>query len=172
MLIVPNIKPARILLSAINGYGYYYLKALRDEVPESDAFVAGVVDPEAEKSSHFSWLSEEKIPVFDRIEDYFQSGYSADLTVISSPPQFHVSQAVIAINQGSQVLVDKPVGVTVDSVNELISIKDKTGLSVEVGYQWSFSNAIQNLKQDILTGIYGDPVRFKSICLWPRDNNY
>jgi predicted dehydrogenase len=43
---------------------------------------------------------------------------------------------------------------------------------VEVGYQWSFSDAIQNLKRDILNGKFGKPLRMKTICLWPRPFAY
>jgi len=43
---------------------------------------------------------------------------------------------------------------------------------VEVGYQWSFSNPVLNLKKDILTGRFGKPVRMKTICLWPRPYAY
>ncbi len=43
---------------------------------------------------------------------------------------------------------------------------------VAVGYQWSFSAAIQALKADILAGRFGAPRRFKSIVLWPRTAAY
>jgi predicted dehydrogenase len=43
---------------------------------------------------------------------------------------------------------------------------------VEVGYQWSFSDAILNLKRDILKGRFGKAVRMKTICLWPRPYAY
>ena len=41
-----------------------------------------------------------------------------------------------------------------------------------IGYQWSYSSAIQNLKRDILTGKFGKPKTFKTLCLWPRDDIY
>ena len=159
-------------MSAINGYGYYYLKTLIEEVPESQAILVGVIDPEAQKSGHYPWIIQRNVPVFSRMEDFFRAGLSVDLTVISSPPQYHVSQAIIALSNGSNVLVDKPLGVNIKSVRELIVAAEKFQRWVEVGYQWTFSNAIQSLKKDILQGRYGRPTRFKTICLWPRDYNY
>lgn len=159
-------------MCAINGYGHYYMKTLIEEVPDSQAILVGVVDPEAQRADYYPWIIERQIPVFDRIEDFFQDGLQADLTVISSPPQYHILQAIVALSNGSNVLVDKPVGVSIELVKELIATAERFKLWVEVGYQWSFSNAIQSLKRDILDNRFGDPVLFKSICLWPRDKDY
>lgn len=164
--------PVKVLMVAINGYGHYYLKTLIEEVPEEEAILAGVVDPEAQKSGYYSWIVEKGIPVFGSIEEYFKSGNRADLTVISSPPQFHIPQSIIALEYGSNVLVDKPVGISVESVKELIGVSEKYNKWVEVGYQWSFSKAIRELKKDIISGVYGKPEVFKTICLWPRPYDY
>jgi predicted dehydrogenase len=43
---------------------------------------------------------------------------------------------------------------------------------VEVGYQWTFSDAVQNLKRDILKGKFGKPLKMKTLCLWPRPFAY
>ena len=41
-----------------------------------------------------------------------------------------------------------------------------------IGYQWSFSKAIQSLKNDIIKGLFGKPIRLKTLALWPRDDEY
>jgi predicted dehydrogenase len=41
-----------------------------------------------------------------------------------------------------------------------------------IGYQWSYSTAVQALKRDILDGRFGRPTRFSTICCWPRDLSY
>jgi len=41
-----------------------------------------------------------------------------------------------------------------------------------IGYQWSFSSAIQALKRDLLAGRYGRPLRLATLCAWPRDMAY
>jgi predicted dehydrogenase len=166
------MNPIRILFSAISGYGFYYLKTLLDEIPENQALICGVIDPQPEISGHFQLISERGIPIYPDIESFFLDGNTADLTVISSPLQFHVPQAVVALKNGSNVLVDKPVGVTPGELKRLIAVRNQTGKWVEVGYQWSFSNAIQNLKRDIIKGMFGKPIRMKTICLWPRPYAY
>jgi predicted dehydrogenase len=164
--------PVKLLLSAISGYGYYYLKTLLEEIPENQARISGVIDPQPVKSGYFNEIISRGIPVYPDMEAFFRDGNRVDLTVISSPLQFHVPQSVTALKNGSNVLVDKPVGVTPEEVKGLIGVKNHSGQWVEVGYQWSFSTAIRRLKRDILDGRFGRPIRMKTICLWPRTYEY
>lgn len=166
------MNPIRILFSAISGYGFYYLKTLFEEIPEEQAIICGVIDPQPEKSGHFPDILARGVPIYPDMESFFLDGNMADLTVISSPLQYHVPQAIIALKNGSNVLVDKPVGVTPGEIRRMIAVSNQTGKWVEVGYQWSFSDAIQHLKRDILNGKFGKPVRMKTICLWPRPYAY
>lgn len=164
--------PVKILFSAISGYGYYYLKTLLEEIPEEQAVICGVIDPQPEKSDHFAGIVARGIPIYADIESFFRDDNTADLTVISSPLQYHVPQSIVALKSGSNVLVDKPVGVTPGELKRLIAVRNQTGRWVEVGYQWSFSEAIQHLKRDILDDKFGKPLRMKTICLWPRPYAY
>ena len=41
-----------------------------------------------------------------------------------------------------------------------------------VGYQWSFSPAVQALKDDIRSGLFGAARKLKCLYLWPRDEGY
>jgi len=166
------MNPIRILFSAISGYGYYYLKTLLEEIPEDQAVICGVIDPQPEKSGYFPEILARGVPIYPDIESFFNDENSADLTVIASPLQFHVPQSIVALKNGSNVLVDKPVGVTPGELKRLIAARNQTGRQVEVGYQWSFSQAIQNLKKDILNDKFGKPLRMKTICLWPRPYAY
>ncbi len=164
--------PIKILFSAISGYGYYYLKTLFEEIPEDQAVICGVIDPEPEKSGYFAEITARGIPIYPDMESFFGDENQADLTVISSPLQYHVPQSITALKNKSNVLVDKPVGVTPSELKRLIAARNQTGRFVEVGYQWSFSKAIQDLKKDILANKYGKPLRLKTICLWPRPFAY
>ena len=161
-----------VLFVSIGGYGHYYLKTIFEEFPEGKARVCGVIDPYAEKAPLFDEVQKRDIPVFAEIEEFYNQGLSADLVVISSPIQIHVPQSIVALKNGSNVLCDKPICATVQEVDELIKTRDETGNWVMIGYQWSYSKAIQSLKSDINTGLFGKPIRLKTLCLWPRDDAY
>ena len=77
-----------------------------------------------------------------------------------------------ALAAGSHVLCDKPLGATVPDIDHLAGARDWAGRFVMVGYQWSYSAAIQALKRDLLAGRYGRPLRLATLCAWPRDMAY
>ncbi len=167
-----NANPVTIVLSAVNGYGHYYLKSLLEDFRPGKIQIAGIVDPDPENSELFSRVQEMNIPVFSRIEDFYAAGNSAELAVISSPLQFHASQSIIALKNGSNVLSEKPGGITVDNKLELIYTRNLSGKFLMIGYQWCYSQAIQELKSDLMDKVFGDVVRFKTLCLWPRGEEY
>jgi len=157
---------------AIGGYGYYYLRALLDEVPAASAALAGVVDPEAWASAAWPAVNALGVPVVDTVEAFFDAGHSADLTVVVSPIHFHVPQTAAALERGSHVLCDKPLGAASADAEALAALRDRARRSVMIGYQWSFSAAIQAVKRDLLDGRYGRPRRLATLCAWPRDLAY
>ncbi|MCK4337715.1 MAG: Gfo/Idh/MocA family oxidoreductase [Candidatus Aminicenantes bacterium] len=164
--------PVSVILVGIGGMGYHYVKALLEDFPEGAVQLVAAVDPFPEGSAIYSELKNRDIPVYHDLENCFAEEERADLTVISSPIQHHVSQSCIALEHGSHVLCEKPVSAAVQDVDKLIRIKDLSKLHVRVGYQWSFSPAIQDLKQDIHAGRFGGPIRMRCLCLWPRKLSY
>jgi predicted dehydrogenase len=168
----PPPPPVRVLMVAIGGYGHYYLQTLLDEVSTERACLAGVVDPEARQSRAWPWVAERGVPVHADVESFYAAGHEADLAVVVSPLHYHVPQSCTALAHGSHVLCDKPLGGTVQEARELMEARDRAGRWVMIGYQWSFSAAIQSLKRDILAGRFGRPRRFSTLCAWPRDWSY
>jgi len=165
-------EPVRVLMVAIGGYGRHYVEALLDDLPAGRAALAGVVDPLATRSAAWPRVSRLGVPVFEDVEGYAASGARADLTVVSSPIHFHVPQSIAALRAGSHVLCEKPLGATILEVDGLADARDTAGRFVMIGYQWSFSDAVQSLKRDLLAGRYGRPLRVATLCAWPRDMAY
>jgi len=164
--------PVSVLMVAIGGYGFHYLKTLLEETQPARCRLAGVVDPMARQSMLWPEVSRLGVPVYAAMEEFYGDGRRADLAVISSPIHWHVPQSVVALSQGSAVLCDKPLGATIQEAQELIRARDRSGLWVMIGYQWSYSAAILALKRDILAGLFGAPRRLSTLCCWPRDNSY
>jgi predicted dehydrogenase len=156
----------------IGGYGHHYLKTLLEEIPPERARLLAAVEPFPENSPLSLKLKQSDIPLFPSLEELFASGLRPDLAVIASPLHEHVSQSCSALERGCHVLCDKPLGATVQGADRLIGMEKASGRKVLIGYQWSFSRAVQALKAEIQSGRWGRPRRFKSLCLWPRDTAY
>jgi predicted dehydrogenase len=162
--------PVSVLMVAIGGYGQHYLNALVDLAPACR--LAGVVDPIANQSPVWPTVAAQRVPVHATIEEFYDAGHSADLAVIASPIHFHVPQSIVALEHGTCVLCDKPLGASVEEADALCRVRDQSRRWAMIGYQWSFSAGIQALKRDILEGRFGVPRRVSALCCWPRDITY
>jgi len=165
-------QPVSVVMVGISGMGFYYLKALLEEFSPDKVKLCAVVDPFPEKSECYSEIKNRGIPIFYSLHEFYGGGNSAELVVISSPIHYHVSQSCEALQHGSYVLCEKPIGATIQDAEHLIRMRDTTQRWVMIGYQWSYSSAIQALKRDILKGLLGKPLCLKTLCFWPRDEGY
>ncbi len=163
--------PVSIALGGIGGYGSMYLSALLDSPQARSCSLVATVDPHPAGCARWHELQALGIPHYDDLDALYRH-HSVDLTVLVSPIQLHAEQTVLALRHGSHVLCEKPAAATVQDVDRMMDAETRSGHSVAVGFQWSFTAPICQLKKDILRGDFGKPVRFKSLCLWPRDESY
>lgn len=163
--------PVSIVLAGIGGMGAVYLRAILEKREQNGFRLAGTVDPNPERCPDLEKLLTLKIPLFRSLEDFY-ARQEADLAIVSSPIQFHCGQTCLALERGSSVLCEKPPSATIQELRRMIAARDSAQKPVAVGYQWSFSDTIQNLKKDIREGVFGRPRRLRCLYLWPRDEAY
>ncbi|MBN1542922.1 Gfo/Idh/MocA family oxidoreductase [candidate division KSB1 bacterium] len=165
-------KNVGIAVVGLGGYGEVYLEGLLEK-PQDQCFqvVAGI-DPQPQRCSRLPMLNELKIPLFDSLESFYEKGGEADLVILSSPIQLHSIHTRLALENGSNVLCEKPLAGSIQEAQEMIDVRDRSGKFVAIGYQWSFTDTIQALKHDYLEGRFGRPIRLKTLALWPRDESY
>lgn len=160
-----------VVLVGIGGYGNLYVEALLNKGQERGVKIVGAVDPKPENCKYYEQLKELDIPFFGSLEEFYAQS-KADLAVISSPIHFHSEQTCLALENGSHVLCEKPIAATVQEVKKMMEVRDRTGKFVSVGYQWSNSCAIHELKKDIMAGVLGKAKQLRTIILWPRNDDY
>lgn len=161
-----------ILLVGISGYGATYVRAMLD-APEAESLqLVGVVDPNAERCDRIDELRSRGAEVHPDLKSFYQQGGAADLAIISTPIHLHAEQTIYCLQQESHVLCEKPAAATVEQLRSMALAAEKAGRVLAVGYQWSWTDAIQNLKRAIQAGEFGRPIRFKSLILWPRPRSY
>lgn len=166
------VKPVSVVLTGICGYGQYYLETLLKEFPGKTVLLEGAVDPYFQKSPLLPEMKRRGIPVFTSLDDFYHSGRRPGLAVICSPPHWHVPHSSVALRNGSHVLCEKPLAITIQDAEDLIRTRDETDRFVMIGYQWSYSPAMEELKSDIIKGVLGRPLRARTLCLWPRRLDY
>jgi predicted dehydrogenase len=151
--------------------GSVYLRTLLENRNRGLFKIQGTVDPFPKGCPQLQDLLTLKIPLYPDLENFYSQD-KAQLAIISSPIHFHSQQTCLALEKGSDVLCEKPLAATIQEVRAIIAARDRAKKWVAVGFQWSFSAAIQALKNDILKGRFGKPKRLKCLYLWPRDEAY
>jgi predicted dehydrogenase len=159
-----------IALVGIGGYGAMYRSAFSD--PRfKDYQVSAVVDPKPLLPKDVDALRATKTAIFSSLEECLEKS-KVDLAVVSSPIQYHARHTLGFLAKGTHVLCEKPLCTGLDEAAQMMVARDKARRQVTIGYQWSFSDAIQRLKTDISAGALGAPKRLRTMVLWPRSEAY
>jgi predicted dehydrogenase len=163
--------PIKVALVGIGGYGNSYLRRLLPAHAEQRTqFVAGI-DPAPRGCQHLQELEDAHIPIYPNLEQFYAQS-AADLVIIVAPIHWHKPLTCLALEHGSHVLCEKPVTATIQDAYAMAKAADAAQRLVAIGYQWSFSDAIQALKRDILAGEFGRPLRLKTHVFWARPQRY
>lgn len=157
-----------VVLIGMNGYGEHYLKAL---LQREDIVFAGIVEIHPEKSPLLQLVKQQGIPIYTRMDAFYQQK-QADLAIIATPIHLHTEQAIFALLHGSNVLCEKPIFADMRDKKKWDEAILESGKWAAIGFNWSFTAPILELKEDILNGIYGKPKQLKTLVLWPRDEAY
>jgi predicted dehydrogenase len=93
---------------------------------------------------------------------------NVDAVIVAIADQFHVPMALKALDAGKHVLVEKPMGVTVEGCEELKERVEATGLVVQVGTEKRFDEGIA-FARDFIRGEMGEMIALKA---WYCDSTH
>ncbi|MBQ2889867.1 MAG: Gfo/Idh/MocA family oxidoreductase [Clostridia bacterium] len=159
-----------VLLVGIGGYGETMVHEIMEN-PSPYIKLAGVVDPYPERCTYIEEIKKMGVPVCASMDEFYKDN-SAHLAVISTPIFLHTKHILSALENGSNVLCEKPLCSDEKDIDIILKAKEKAEKFVYIGYQWSFSDAITNLKKDIADGKFGKLIEMKTLILRPRDREY
>lgn len=160
-----------VLLVGTGGYAGLYVNELLHKERGKRFRVVGAVDPYAKQSESGRELIERGVPVYETVEDFYKE-HTAQIACIATPICFHREQAVCCMEHGTDVLCEKPICGSLEEAYQMKQVKEQTGRLLAIGFQWSFSDGIRKLKQDIMDGVYGKIRRIRTIVYYPRNLDY
>jgi predicted dehydrogenase len=166
------LNEVNVVLVGLGGYGEFYTDELMAGAGAHGARLVAGVDPSPQRSTHYQTLQAAKVPIYPSLEQFYQAGLPADLVIISVAIHLHAPLTCLALSKGSHVLCEKPLCASIEDIQKMAEAERQAGKFVAIGYQWSYTSAVQALKQDILSGVLGRPKRMKTIVLWPRTASY
>ena len=166
----PEVAP-RCVLVGVNGYGRQYLRLLERHGAEGRCQFVAAVDPTLGPEQRPLQTALGEVPVYDDVESAL-AAHEAELTIISSPVPFHLPQSLAALAGGTDVLCEKPLVPLWAEADQLQAAVEASGKQLAVGFQWSFSPVMLELKRRIAAGELGQPRYLASLVSWPRYDAY
>ena len=128
-----------IAIAGLGSIGRRHLRLVREFRPDLEITVV--------RSSEGNGVPEEKFAdvVVYNIEDSLARGIQA--AIIATPAVFHLNQAVQFLQAGVDVLVEKPLSMSIVGVDELIRLQEAKGLIGLVGYCMRYDPAAEKFKK-------------------------
>ncbi|MBN1445813.1 MAG: Gfo/Idh/MocA family oxidoreductase [Candidatus Omnitrophica bacterium] len=138
------------------GTGQVAYRHLKEFDSMKNVEVTAVFDPKPENVEKFiSQAPAGGIATYENFEELIKKS-GVDGVVICSPHAFHLPQMRFAMDNGVNVMVEKPAVVTHEDYLELRDVVERTGGTLVVGYQRHYMPLVIGAKKLIEEGSIGD----------------
>lgn len=108
--------------------------------------VEAVYDPDEEQVR--KCVLEYAVRDFTKMEDMLDN-VLLDAAIIASPTPFHVRQAEGCLKRGIDVLMEKPISLSLKESKRLLRLVERSDCMVSVGFQARYSNLADKLVETI-----------------------
>ncbi|HID17652.1 TPA: Gfo/Idh/MocA family oxidoreductase [Candidatus Bathyarchaeota archaeon] len=157
----------RRLKVAVVGAGFWGRNQVRILSEMDGAELAGVCDVDEDRAR----LVGEKygVPWFVRLEELLRSA-DFEAATVCTPTVTHADVARRLLAEGKHALVEKPMTETVEEGEELVSLAERNGVFLSVGFVERFNPAVRYLKSLIESGRLGKVILImaRRVARWPE----
>jgi phthalate 4,5-cis-dihydrodiol dehydrogenase len=98
---------------------------------------------------------------FEDIEEMCEKG-GIDAVYILTPSRLHAAHAIIAAEHGKQIILDKPMGLSMDECDAILDAVERCGVRILVGHSQSLDSGIVKMAEIVRSGELGRPVMIES----------
>ena len=95
-----------------------------------------------------------------------------ELVSIALPSLLHAEAALFVINEGVNVIVEKPIAMSMAEANAIVEAADRTGVVVSACHQNRFNKAVQEMRAALEAGRFGTISHGAVTVRWSRDEAY
>lgn len=135
----------------------------------TEAELVGVCD--MQKVQMEKVLSTYKVDMFQNIQEVCKSD-EVDVVHILLPHDEHVNAAITCLEAGKHVVLEKPVGIDLKSLERLLEVANKSYRTIGITLQNRFNPTVAAIKAEVKDGQYGAFLGARSTLYWYRDEPY
>lgn len=157
----------RILIVGLGSIGKRHLRIARKLFPQADIRVLRHL-PNNEVIEHSDGS-------FFNIQEAIE--FLPQLAVIANPAPFHIPTAKLLAEIGTHLLIEKPLAVSLDGVNELITTCREKKLVISTGYNLRYLPSLQRYRELLREGMIGKILSVRTemgqyLPDWRPDSHY
>lgn len=133
--------------------GRHWLEIVRDNPAGTSV---GCVDPEA---SALDWVKNSfphlSNACYEDLEKALKD-IKADAVIIASPPALHATHAIMAVEAGLAVMIEKPFAVSLADAAQVVDASQRTGRPVMVAQNYRYARCERTLREFVREGKVGN----------------
>lgn len=161
----PDHPPVRLLLAGLGLIGRAHARRILDH-PETT--LAGIVDPAPGAATVAAEIG---APLFADLATAIDT-LRPDGVVLATPNQVHEAGAVLCLEKGVPLLLEKPVADTFEAALRIVEAERRTGVPVLVGHHRRHGAAVRRAIEAVRGGLIGEPVAVSGLTLFLKPDDY
>ena len=134
-----------------------------------DAELAAVADPVEGRAAKLA--EQYGVRAYTDVEEML-AREPLDVVNICTPSGMHGEQACLAMRAGKHVIVEKPMDIHLEAVDEMLRVQEEAGVKLAVISQHRFDPAAQRVHGLVQEGAFGRMVLGNAHILWWRSQEY
>ena len=163
----------KIGLVGVGAFGQVLLNTIRKLEEENRLNLAAVCDVSLDKC--LAILEENRLSRVRAYSDYdrfLHTERQLDAVIISTPIPVHAEMGIKAMEAGHNVLMEKPPAVTLQDMERMIAVKERTGKVFAVGFQHTSERSFVRFSELILGCTIGRITTVNAAGVWKRTRGY
>lgn len=168
------MKLTRYAVIGIRNFAKTYIENLIKLEREGSVALTAVVVTDIEKNQiRTEELRQKGIHIFCSFDELLAEGKDKiDVIILSTSIYSHGELAEKALQNGFNVLLEKPPVPTIDELDCLIEIEKSSKGFCSIGFQFHYSTTIRTLKDMVVSGRLGRILEISCKGYWPRYRSY
>jgi predicted dehydrogenase len=153
---------------AVAGAGLIGKRHIEEVDASSDAELDSIVDPgpaAPELAGKFG------VPLYRSLAELFERD-KPDGVILATPNQLHVDGGLECVAAGVPVIVEKPIGHTVEGATRLVEAGEKAGVPVLTGHHRNYSPVMATARRIVRSGRLGPIVAVVGTALFHKPDDY
>jgi predicted dehydrogenase len=153
---------------AVAGAGLIGQRHIEEVQACAAADLVAIVDPMPAADQIASKYS---VPRYASLDELFDSD-KPDGVILATPNQLHVEGGLECVAAGVPVIVEKPIGDTLEDATRLVEAGESAGVAVLTGHHRNYSPIMAKAREIIESGVLGRVVAVVGTALFYKPDDY